>query len=271
MKNSHLHSALLAAKGIPTPMDVVEVQYGKKTVYSFLAVAWGIISDIDIESEWLRFMGSPRFTIQAFIRIMALRKYRGRLSYLPAEGYSPSSNNSKGRGDADTETSYNSVAVQAGNGVLNPSFETSESQESGESSSEADASSAKEYLLPPLDEPVPSNWVTLEDKFVCVVVLQDSHLSRDVVAWPNRAFNEGVMCIQYLTYPVTRKHLRNVMGEMETGEHMTKNSVKSVFVRAFRIEPLEDDGIVTVDGEKVEFGPIQGQMLDMKANILIPS
>ncbi|PIK54929.1 Sphingosine kinase 1 [Apostichopus japonicus] len=283
-KNSHLHSALLAAKGRPTPMDVVEVHYGKKKVYSFLAVAWGIISDIDIESEWLRFMGSPRFTIQAFIRIMALRKYRGILYYLPAEGYSQSSHSTQnghvvGGGGNEGESSNHkaplvnntSVSVQAGDGILNPSFQSSESQESHDGSSESDSPTTQQPLLPPLSEPVPSNWVKVEGKFVCIVVLQDSHLSRDIVAWPNRAFNEGVMCIQYVMYPVSRRHLLDVMVEMGKGDHMEKNSVTSVFVKAFRIEPLEEDGIVTVDGEKVEFGPIQGQMMETKANILIPS
>lgn len=79
------------------------------------------------------------------------------------------------------------------------------------------------------------------------------------------------MCIQYVMYPVSRRHLLDVMVEMGKGDHMEKNSVTSVFVKAFRIEPLEEDGIVTVDGEKVEFGPIQGQMMETKANILIPS
>lgn len=275
-KNAHLHSAFCAAKGQSSPMDVVEVHYGNKTVYSFLAVVWGIISDIDIESEWLRFIGSPRFTIQAFIRIINLRKYNGRLSYLPAEGYEyrkdsttlmEGSNDGEAIGSKLPLVTSNSVSVQAGDGIINPSFERQDSSSSEQSTSNDPAS----CRLPSLSEPVPSNWKVIEGKFICIAVLQDSHLSRDVIAWPNRAFSEGVMCIQYVLHSATRSELFNVMTDMEHGTHMGKDTTKSVFAKAFRIEPMEDDGIITVDGEKVEFGPIQGQMMDLKANILIPS
>jgi sphingosine kinase len=31
-----------------------------KTIYSFLSIGWGIMADVDIESERLRFLGEPR-------------------------------------------------------------------------------------------------------------------------------------------------------------------------------------------------------------------
>lgn len=40
-------------------------------------------SDVDIESEAYRWMGSLRFTIGTIVRIIGLRYYRGRISYLP--------------------------------------------------------------------------------------------------------------------------------------------------------------------------------------------
>ena len=46
----------------------------------------GIISDADIESERLRALGGARFAVMGLFRILKLRSYRGRLSYLPADG-----------------------------------------------------------------------------------------------------------------------------------------------------------------------------------------
>ena len=45
-------------------------------------MGWGIIADVDIESEPLRFMGDLRFHIWGLYKIAQLNKYRGRLSYL---------------------------------------------------------------------------------------------------------------------------------------------------------------------------------------------
>ncbi|XP_066568884.1 sphingosine kinase 2 [Amia ocellicauda] len=52
-------------------------------LFSFLSVAWGFVSDVDIESERFRSLGSVRFTLGTLVRLASLRTYRGRLSYLP--------------------------------------------------------------------------------------------------------------------------------------------------------------------------------------------
>jgi hypothetical protein len=53
---------------------------------SFLSLSWSIVADLDIESEKWRCCGSFRFTWGAIVRTCGLRKYRGRLWYLPVEG-----------------------------------------------------------------------------------------------------------------------------------------------------------------------------------------
>ncbi|KZS21751.1 Sphingosine kinase 1 [Daphnia magna] len=56
---------------------------------SFLSVGWGLMADIDIESERLRMIGEARFTVGALARIMRLRTYKATVSYLPAVGGVP--------------------------------------------------------------------------------------------------------------------------------------------------------------------------------------
>lgn len=53
-------------------------------MFSFLSIGWGLISDVDIESERLRSFGHQRFAIWSIHRILRLRTYHGTLSYLPA-------------------------------------------------------------------------------------------------------------------------------------------------------------------------------------------
>ncbi|CAD7929962.1 unnamed protein product [Amoebophrya sp. A25] len=48
---------------------------------SFLSVFFGLMADIDIESEWLRCLGSLRFTLYAVRNVARFRTYRGRVRY----------------------------------------------------------------------------------------------------------------------------------------------------------------------------------------------
>lgn len=49
-------------------MDLVRVETQKECLYSFLSVGWGLMADIDIESERFRALGDARFTVWAVIR-----------------------------------------------------------------------------------------------------------------------------------------------------------------------------------------------------------
>jgi sphingosine kinase len=65
-------------------MDIVRVETKKQIMFSFLTVGWGLIADIDIESERLRALGGQRFTLWSVHRLINLRTYRGKVSYIPA-------------------------------------------------------------------------------------------------------------------------------------------------------------------------------------------
>ncbi|XP_068180867.1 sphingosine kinase 2 isoform X2 [Antennarius striatus] len=88
-----LNCCFLLCRGGIRPMDVVSVTTSPpsnnnhatapRRLFSFLSVAWGFVSDVDIESERYRGLGSARFTLGTLVRIASLRSYKGRLSYLP--------------------------------------------------------------------------------------------------------------------------------------------------------------------------------------------
>ncbi|XP_061572936.1 sphingosine kinase 2 [Cololabis saira] len=89
-----LNCCFLLCRGGVQPMDLVSVTTspapsknnhaaGPRRLFSFLSVAWGFVSDVDIESERYRGLGSARFTLGTLVRIASLRSYKGRLSFLP--------------------------------------------------------------------------------------------------------------------------------------------------------------------------------------------
>ena len=72
-------SMLRIIHGNVKPFDVMiitqENNVNFKPVYSLLQVSYGMMSDVDFESEVIRFCGDLRFTMVAFYRLIFLRKY----------------------------------------------------------------------------------------------------------------------------------------------------------------------------------------------------
>lgn len=64
-------------------MDISELngEYESKPIFSFLACAWAIIADCDINSELIRCIGEARFTIWGVWRVLALKRYRGSFDF----------------------------------------------------------------------------------------------------------------------------------------------------------------------------------------------
>lgn len=77
------NAAFVVGKGRTLKMDLTEIEgeYQKDKIYSFLSLAWAIIADCDLNSEGLRWMGSPRFTVWGAYRCLCLRRYRGTVWY----------------------------------------------------------------------------------------------------------------------------------------------------------------------------------------------
>ncbi|XP_010449043.1 PREDICTED: sphingosine kinase 2-like isoform X2 [Camelina sativa] len=74
-------------RGHKRSVDVATIAQGNTKFFSVLMLAWGLIADIDIESEKFRWMGSARIDFYALQRILCLRQYNGRIIFLPAPGF----------------------------------------------------------------------------------------------------------------------------------------------------------------------------------------
>ncbi|XP_056652687.1 sphingosine kinase 2 [Monodelphis domestica] len=120
----------------------------------------------------------------------------------------------------------------------------------------------KDDLLPPLGSPLPPGWVTLEGDFVLILAQSPSHLCADLVAVPNARFGDGLVHLCWVRGGVSRASLLRLFLAMERGSHFGLGCPQLGYAtaRAFRLEPLTHHGILTVDGEQVEYGPLQAQI-----------
>jgi len=122
--------------------------------------------------------------------------------------------------------------------------------------------------LPGLTEPVPSSWVTIEDDFVLVLAMYQTHLNSELIPAPTCTFDDGLMHLIIVRASITRTRILRVLLAFQEGREVNDDAAEVVCVKAFRLEPLTDRGILTVDGETIKYGPVQAHVLPGVARVM---
>ncbi len=254
------------SKAIPNPIDIITFQLSnKQIVHSFLSFEWAFIADLDLETEKYRFMGHFRFVFGAVKRALStffaliffscilglifflpedLRLYRGRVSFLPADGhknYTPKNKSIK--------VTRNSNASSLKN------------------------QNTKFTHLPDIDQPIPSDWLTIEENFILFLIVNLPCISPDFIGSEESTFSDGNMHLMYITEGASKIDILKILTEAENGSHFKNELVEYVKIKAFRLEPLNSnktrsDGTMMVDGEHVSYGPIQAEIRPSLGRVL---
>lgn len=261
-------------------MDLVSIHLSSgPRIFSFLSVAWGFVADVDVESEKYRHVGAVRFTFGTLVRLASLRVYKGRLAYLPAT-----------EDHSSVEDSRNNMTVHCDNKVSclcpasvlclpsrdspcentfhnschsNNSLKVRRTESTPSQSANKALSGPPDSLLLPVDRQLPSDWVVVqEEDFVLMLAMYQSHLAEDLMAAPGATSDDGVIHLFYVKAGISRAALLKLFLAMEKGAHLTANCQHLVYtkVRALRLEPHSPKGVITVDGEVVEYGPLQAEV-----------
>ncbi|XP_030276492.1 sphingosine kinase 2-like isoform X2 [Sparus aurata] len=270
----------LLCKGLVSRMDLVSIHLpSSPRLFSFLSLAWGFVADVDIESEKYRHVGAARFTVGTLVRLASLRVYKGKLAYLPAtEEY----NRDEGLRNNVTLHCNNQASSIGPASVLcqlsrdspcentfhnschsNNSLKVRRNESTPSRSANKSLSGPPDSLLLPLDQPPPADWVVVqEEDFVLMLAMYQSHLAEDLFAAPGAIPDDGVIHLFYVRAGISRTALLKLFLAMEKGAHLATNCQHLVYtkVRALRLEPYSPKGIITVDGEVVEYGPLQAEV-----------
>lgn len=204
-----------------------------------------------------------------------MKKYRGRLSFLPVDNSIPpgdTRSQSYTKMTENTEMRAHSLAA-APNHVAERSGDDDDGRLDYASVHQNGASGDNSHiptpLLVPLTEAVPSNWVTIEDDFTLVGAVYQSHLAKDNLMAADATLSDGIIHLVIIKATISRLRLAQVFTRLETGLQTDDPSTELIRVRAFRLEPLTTKGgLMTVDGEVIDHGPIQAQVLPSMARIM---
>lgn len=159
---------------------------------------------------------------------------------------------------SDTQTDH-----QTNNRTENRTKNRTDTQNDNHADTENSRAPVLDSLLPALEQPVPATWtVVSEEDFVLVLAMFQSHLAEDLWTAPEAAPDDGLIHLFYVTAGISRAGLLRLFLAMEKGAHLDCGCPYLFYerVRALRLEPLSPQGAITVDGEVVEYGPLQAQI-----------
>ncbi|XP_020340318.2 sphingosine kinase 1 [Oncorhynchus kisutch] len=277
-----LSCGFLLCKGLVTQLDLVSVHLASsQRIFSFLSLAWGFVADVDIESEKYRLVGPMRFLVGTLMRLASLKVYQGRLAYLPAPPFTPQNSSLCSSLPCGPNSSPNQNSRH--NHITNSNHSTNSNHNIAHNSSNIAITTMRtepqpvnqkgppDSLLADLEQPVPDHWTVVnEEDFVLVLAMFQSHLAEDLFAAPGAAADDGFIHLLYVRAGISRLALLTLFMAMEKGGHLAIGCPHLVYerVKAFRLEPLSPEGAITVDGEMVEYGPVQAQVHEGIARLI---
>ncbi|GMH05393.1 hypothetical protein Nepgr_007233 [Nepenthes gracilis] len=228
------NAVLAIIRGHKQPLDVATISQGKTRFFSVLMLAWGLVADIDIESEKFRWMGSARLDFYAIQRMLHLRKYHGRIHFVPAPGF-------QAYVDRISQESKPIWEVQS----VNPSEEEPRFQEHGYQGPNVDIENM--------------NWRTMEGPFISVWLHNVPWGGETAKPAPDAKFSDGFLDL-IVVRDCPKLALLALMTSLSNGGHIKSPHVSYFKVKSFILEagPRTEDptkeGIIDCDGEVLARG-----------------
>ncbi|KAH6635715.1 ATP-NAD kinase-like domain-containing protein [Chaetomium sp. MPI-SDFR-AT-0129] len=244
-------AALAIVKGVPTPLDLASITHGDgQRTLSFLSQAVGMVAEVDLGTEHLRWMGAARFTCGGLMLALQRKTY-------PCDIAVKVEIENK----EDVKTHYRQH-------IANRDHKTSEAgprksqQDKNASDTQTDGTG-----LPPLKygtsmDKLPEGWELIPYEklgmFYCGIM---AYMAPDANFFPAALANDGLMDLITIDGDISPFKSIGLQLSVESGQFFDSPLVTYRKVSAYRIIPRnQETGYISIDGEAIDFGPFQAEI-----------
>lgn len=234
-------AALAIIKGIITPMDLVSVTQGNTRLISFLSQTLGIVAESDLGTEHLRWMGSARFEVGVLSRLFSRKCYPCDLAV--------------------------KVEVDEKEGVKAHYKRHASETSLAKMAKNVDGEASEGEGLPPLkygtvQDDLPEGWELVPyDKIGTFYAGNMAYMSPDAKFFSASLISDGCMDLVTIDGDLSPVTALKVLLDVEKGKSFDNPHVNYKKITAYRIIPRDqDDGFISIDGEKVPFEPFQAEI-----------
>ncbi|GAN08361.1 diacylglycerol kinase catalytic domain family protein [Mucor ambiguus] len=237
-----IHNALQIIKGRPLALDLCSVTYEDSRYFSFLSQSFGIAAYADLGTEHMRWMGDNRTVVGLMQEIFSKSTYQMEASLLIAESDKEKIKQNYKSGLKSSE--WKSPAVGDG-AVLD--------------------------TIPPLSDPVPENWTTINGDVSIFLASNVPLLNRGMLSHPCVSANDGYIDLMLVRGGKGIGKQLSMFTSVDTGKHLDMDLVEYYKVKAFRLKPIIKPGksaYVAIDGEHASAKQFQVEVHQALGSVL---
>ena len=250
-------AALCVVKGIRTPLDLVSITQGNRRTISFLSQSIGIVAESDLATENLRWMGSARFTYGFLVRLLGKTVYPCDLA-VKVEA-------------ATKEEIREHYRAEFINQVPNAPTHRVSAFENMPNNHDDDR--LPDLRFGSVNDPLPVDWSLVPyDKLGSFYAGNMGYMAADANFFPAALPSDGCLDVFTIDGDIRRVAAIQTMLAIEKGTFFDMPHVHYRKISGYRIIPKnQQDGYISIDGERVPFEPFQAEVHEGLGTVLSKS
>ncbi|PCH38047.1 hypothetical protein WOLCODRAFT_23046 [Wolfiporia cocos MD-104 SS10] len=261
--------ALNAVKGRPMHIDLCSLKQDNKKIWTFMSQTVGLFANLDIGTEWLRFLGSSRFPIGFVIEVIKNKRCPVKLTMKVVESDKKRMVHKAHASQRKAKAQYASGSSEISSPISLSSSHMTDNESFVMPSTSGPSARSDAKSSSPLSAPDSDGWVTFERPLSYVYAGKCPYVSVDLLQFPVALANDGL--IDVVAQEITRRKLMlDAMDGSEYGRQYWIETQHYYKVTAYRVEPLSPKGCLAVDGEEYPFRTFEVECHRDIATVLSP-
>ncbi|PSR74126.1 hypothetical protein PHLCEN_2v10082 [Hermanssonia centrifuga] len=269
--------------GNGTALNLLGLQ-GDNRVVSYMSQAIGLMAELDLGTEHLRFMGDKYEFTRAFTLIslpISIPRRRFMYGFLrgvvqhrscPVKVSIKVVESNKRKMISDLHNARSEATNRIKSLYRQPLQDVATDGGPKDTPSHESTTAAHTSSLPPLvhrDQPQGEGWIVFDKRFMFLYAGKGPFVSRDLMQFPVSHPDDGYIDV-VIQEQTTRKGMLQGIDGAETGKNYWLETQHYFKAEAYRVEPHASDSYLSVDGERYPFEPFQVEVHKGLATLLSP-